>query len=107
MSSDISSRKDPWCKTCGQFMLFPRTHTCPPKWYVYMEDYHEEDEPQECRGDTPEDAAKEFARLYDECDHPLLESGTPAIVQVWNDKYPERRTFEIYAEATVATGQPR
>jgi len=28
-----------WCKTCGEFMLFPETHVCPTRWEVCEPEY--------------------------------------------------------------------
>lgn len=23
-----------WCKVCGEFMLYPKSHRCPPRWEI-------------------------------------------------------------------------
>ena len=29
---------DNWCKICGEFMMFPNSHRCPPRWQFCIED---------------------------------------------------------------------
>lgn len=77
---------DFWCKVCDQYKGFPReNHKCPPKWYVYAEEYEGYDTFEECTrtyfGDTAEAAAIKWAERYDNGDYTLAD-GSEITVRV-------------------------
>lgn len=94
MSADEFGR----CKACGQHGWM-KYHKCPPLWQCRIVD-QDGDDWGTARGLDPSDAAEEYAKNRDECEHELLESGSGWIVEVRIGSE-QIRKFEVTAEASV------
>ncbi len=85
------------CKTCGKFMMYPKSHKCPPAWRAWCEDHGEtEEDAGTVYAYDAQEAAEEYASDYDiSCgDYPLLDSGGSDCICVERDGVVKRFTIE-------------
>ena len=83
------------CKTCGKYDFLDK-HKCPPIFYFKHENWG--DELQEIRAWDFEDAAKEFAMLYNEDgDYSLMDNTEEVII---SDGKTEKK-FIVSAEPDI------
>lgn len=55
-----------WCGTCGELMLFPDSHRCPPEWEAWSPDEGRgEEDAMVVRGRDAYEAARQFAERSD------------------------------------------
>ena len=91
---------DLWCKICGELMIFPRSHRCPPYWYIEYGDYdYTGDEMYKVRCKDAQTAAEKFAETMD-CeggDYEIV-GGTPIEVTVYDENKKNPVKFEITGE---------
>lgn len=65
-----------WCKTCGEFMIWPDTHQCPPRWEIKHEEYLGE-ETKFVHAHDAESAGEKYGRVTDNYgDYELANGGT-------------------------------
>jgi len=85
-----------WCETCGNFMLFPNSHKCPPIFMVNEPEYDEEW--YKIRARSFESAAEKWADKTDaEGDYSII-SGNETEVIVRNEAG-EIKKFKVFGES--------
>jgi hypothetical protein len=75
-----------WCKSCGELMLSPNSHKCPPAWWVWDADDGETRE-DACKyyGILPERAVEKWAENRDNQGDYTIVGGHTAVVCVVKD----------------------
>jgi len=54
------------CKTCGEFMVRPEIHRCPPEWECWCEDYGQKrEDARKVRAHNADSAAEAWAAYED------------------------------------------
>jgi hypothetical protein len=89
-----------WCKTCGDYMLFPDSHKCPPIWECWCPDEGEtRDDPRMIRASDAEAAAEKWAEEDDRYGDYTIIGGNDATVCVAKPDNDEVRTFVVTGES--------
>ena len=70
-----------WCKTCGDFMLFPEIHVCPTRWEVCEPEYDPDEWVNVFASDAKE-AVEKWAEEEDCSGDYRIVGGQPAVVIV-------------------------
>ena len=77
------------------------TEACPPQYLVWCPEVHEfEEGASSYHGEDEEGAARTWARSYDECDHPLLDTHSGLEVFV-KDAQGVVTKWRVRAEASI------
>ncbi len=87
------------CKTCGEYMLFPDSHQCPPEWKVTFErDKEDPEEWRTFRASSMVAAAEKFAEWYDRQGDYHIVGGTSADLVVAKMDGTEETRFTVEGE---------
>ena len=88
------------CAKCGEYMVFPKSHSCKPIWEVQIEEYHGDEYWSEVRAYDEEGAVEEFAERYDQDGEYSIVSGhyEPEI-KVRKPGAKEYKIFNVYGES--------
>lgn len=89
---------DSWCKTCGDFMLNPKTHVCDPAFLVWYPEYGqtEEDGARKVYAADHEQAAERWAERNDAdtCDYAIV-GGSEVVLHVKKAGEDEVKKFTV------------
>lgn len=88
-----------WCRACGEFMLYPERHGCPPLWRAWYPEDETEDDAREFHATDGEEAAEKFAEHDDRNgDYSIVSGGHEVLMAV-------RRVDEGAIEYHYITGE--
>lgn len=69
------------CPHCKNYMMFPNSHKCPPKWNVWPDHYDKEDA-RSLHATTAKEAVELWADDWDGGNDYTIVGGSPEIVHV-------------------------
>lgn len=92
-----------WCKTCGEYMIWPDSHRCPPAWEIKHEEWLG-DELKTVHAHDAQAAGEKYARVTDSYGDYTIVGGSEEEVKIRKAATPteEPGPWETY----ILSGEP-